>query len=324
LINFALNEVERRLKVESPRSRPYLLYLEATNACNFSCPYCPTGKRFGRRTGMTDPAALAELIKELKDSVFMATLHGWGEPLLFPDLAALVDLLHRNRIFTQLSTNVSLLTGDRAVELFNAGLDHLILAVDGTSEESYSQYRKGGRLDEIMAKMRGAVAAKKETGAATIIEWQFVVFKHNEHEIEQARRMAKEIGVDRIDLVPAYVSEDNPEDASTRESFRSRLSPLERHADCYSLWTTLTVLENGDVAACCWDYYGDSGFGNVFRESFRDVWTNEKFRSSRRLIRLGPDRAKTDTVCMLCVRNISKRSPAQAKRGAEVRAHAGG
>lgn len=88
------------------------------------------------------------------------------------------------------------------------------MSLDGVTQETYEKYRVRGNVAEVFADLRGLVAAKKALRSKTpFVEWQYIVFKHNEHEVEKARVLAEEIGVDLLRFVSPGVQ---PEDMHKR------------------------------------------------------------------------------------------------------------
>ena len=66
-----------------------------------------------------------------------------------------------------------------------SGLRHLIISLDGVTQGTYRKYRQGGDVELVFENMNKIISAKKSSGLETpVIEWQFLVFKHNEHEIQ--------------------------------------------------------------------------------------------------------------------------------------------
>jgi MoaA/NifB/PqqE/SkfB family radical SAM enzyme len=317
-LNFILNNIERIRHASRLRSKPYVLDLEMTNACNYRCPFCSTGKGLGGRFGKVKPADIEKLIKDIGGYVYAACLHFRGEPLLNGDLPGIVDLFHKSNIHTVMSTNLSLLDEQTARSIIAAKLDHLIAAIDGTTGEVYEKYRRGGNFETVTANLRRLVRLKRELKSSRPhIEWQFVVFKHNIHQIAEAKAMGRELGVDSMAFIPAYVEDDSfAVEQAPFKSYSSRILPLNRRTDCKSLWAVLTLGWDGAVAACCWEESIESGFGNVFETGFPDVWNNEKFRSSREMIRRGPGRVRAGTICDSCA-EMSELQWSRERRDAE-------
>jgi len=95
----------------------------------------------------------------------------------------------------------------------SSGLDFMTLSIDGATQGVYEKYRRKGDLEQAFRNIRSLVEAKRRLGSGTpIISWQFLAFEHNAHEIEAATAMARELGVDQIDVrTPFEVSWDDPE-----------------------------------------------------------------------------------------------------------------
>ena len=90
---------------------------------------------------------------------------------------------------------------DKADNVIRSGLDTLIFAVDGITQATYERYRQGGKLDLALEGMRMVVARKKALGSKTpLVNFRFIVMRHNEHEIPQAQRAGAVPGRGRPDL----------------------------------------------------------------------------------------------------------------------------
>ena len=78
-------------------------------------------------------------------------------------------------------------------------MDRLIISIDGTTQDVYQQYRVGGHLDKVLDGARNVVKWKKELKSKTpFIIFQFLVVKPNEHQIDEVKKIAKDIGVDDV------------------------------------------------------------------------------------------------------------------------------
>src|SRR5207248_773425 len=136
------------------------------------------------------------LIDEAGQYLFQCQLFGQGEPLLdWPRSKAIIQRCHRRKIFTLLSTNCTLITEVMADDIVTSGLDHLVCAIDGVSQESYEKYRVGGSVECAMLGMKRVLDARRRLRSGIEIEWQFLIHKGNAHELEAARKLAAELGV---------------------------------------------------------------------------------------------------------------------------------
>ncbi len=301
LKNLLHNEYERKRKKIILSSKPFLINSEPGSYCNFHCPFCPTGKHLPRERSQAEPEMFQKLFNQIGKYCYLITLHGWGEPLLNKNLPQLIRTAHQHRIFTVVSTNGSLLKPDPGREIISSGLDLLCISIDGIASDSYSKYRYGGHFESVLENLKEFVNLKKEMKSSTpFIEWQFLVFRHNEHELAEAKKLASEIGVDNLVFLPAYT--ENPDWDASDPSYRlPKGSPLSKPSDCKHLWRTLTFHSNGDIVPCCYDYEGKVPFGNLNNDSLEDFWNNEHFQDSREVVTTGNISQTQHLCCNSCL-----------------------
>jgi MoaA/NifB/PqqE/SkfB family radical SAM enzyme len=187
--------------------RPYWLAVDPTNFCQLQCPFCPTGA--GR--GVRDKAALTlehfeRFIGQVGPYVIHIDMMNWGEPTLNKELPGMISCAKRHDIEVKVDSNLNDLSEAMADGLVRSGLDVLSVSIDGASQETYEKYRVNGKLDSVIDNVRKIVRKKKELGSSTpLLIWQFLVFKHNEHEVELAQKMARELGMDEGNVIPAFL-----------------------------------------------------------------------------------------------------------------------
>ncbi len=261
---------------------PLVLTLEATNICNLRCPFCFTGIGEVTRPRSTMPLPLyRRLIDELGDYALLVEFYNWGEPLLNKDIHEMVRLASEKGISTIISTNFSVpFDRARAETLISSGLAVLGAGIDGASQESYEKYRAGGSFERVIENMRLLAEAKRALGSKTpLICWSYHAFEHNRHEIEKARAMAAELGVD-FSLTKGWV-EGEEWDSRDVADFPIGVVP-ER---CRYLWTQTVINNDGLVSPCANTFYKEEDFGSVEGKSFRQVWNNRYFQEARRAFR---------------------------------------
>ncbi len=299
--NLLLNQYEKRKGRIVLQSKPYLINSEPTNHCMLHCPFCPTGKGEFREKGFLGLPMFQKMVDQLSRYTYLITFHGWGEPLLHPRLFDMVHYAHQKKICTVVTTNGMLLNRENSQKMIDSKLDVLYISIDGATSESYLKYRKNGNFDQIIENLKTLVQLKKEQKSKTpYIEWQFLVFKHNEHEMEKGSQLAKEIGVDHFILLPAYT--ENPEfDASAPEFRLSKGSPISKRENCRHLWSTFTVHQNGIIVPCCYDYSEKIAYGNLSDENIETLWNNPVFQESRTFIVTGNADSTLAKTCKECI-----------------------
>lgn len=200
-------------------SRPIQLMIDPANACQLNCPGCVHSSNPGwvKQSAIDWPPGTLSLTQYEKilrlygPFAFGAVLYNYGEPLLNPLTPQYISMARQYLLFTLLSTNLSL-PKINLEALINSGLNHLIISIDGVTQETYEKYRRGGKLDLVLDNLRKLIEAKKRLGLKTpYLVWQFLTFEHNQHEVDSAIDLAKSIGVDAIQiLTPFDVSIDDP------------------------------------------------------------------------------------------------------------------
>jgi MoaA/NifB/PqqE/SkfB family radical SAM enzyme len=112
---------------------------------------------------------------------------------------------------TYSSTSLSLKTINFE-ELVLSGLQLVILSIDGATSTTYLQYRRNGNFELVIDNIGKLVAAKRRLDSYTpILHWQFLVFEHNVHEVEEVKQLAAALGVNQLSLVTPYdVAWDDP------------------------------------------------------------------------------------------------------------------
>ena len=274
---------------------PFALMVEPTNRCNLHCPLCPSGDgRLTRPRGTMERATFDRILSQTKGTVKLLQLWNQGEPLLHPDLPEMIRRAKRQGMFVSTSTNGHPLADPLvAHEIVRSGLDHLIVSVDGATQETYVRYRRGGDLQTVLKGIEHCVEAKRRSRTSwPWIEIQFLVMRHNEHEIVSMERLARKLGVDRLSLKTVQI--DVPDQAETflpSDRKRSRYAPAqgalttERKRDtCRRLWFSTVINWDGTVTPCCFDKDGRFVLGNVLQESLERIWRGRRYRAFRNAV----------------------------------------
>src|SRR6201996_4004936 len=186
---------------------PVSISFEPTTSCNLRCPECPSGLRaFTRPTGMLQPDFFHQTIDQLSKELLYLVFYFQGEPYLNPAFLDMVSYASAKGIYTATSTNAHYLNDRNARRTVESGLDRLIISIDGTTQDVYEQYRVGGKLEKVLEGARNIVKWKKKLNSKTpFVFFQFLVVRPNEHQLDDIRRLAKEIGVDEFRFKTAQV-----------------------------------------------------------------------------------------------------------------------
>jgi len=288
---------------------PMTVSIEPTTACNLRCPECPSGLRsFTRETGNLKKDFFTKTIDEMYRELLYLIFYFQGEPYINPDFLDMVRYAHKKGIYTITSTNGHFLNDKNARRTVESGLDRMIISVDGTTQETYENYRKEGNLETVLQGARNMVKWKKELKSSTPhLIFQFLVVKPNEHQIDEVHKLAEEIGIDEVKLKTAQIYD--YEQGSDLIPTIDKYSRYAKKSDgsyrvknellnhCWKLWHACVISWDGLVLPCCFDKDADHRLGNLKEHSFKHVWQGEEYQSFRASLLKGRDQIDICTNC---------------------------
>jgi radical SAM protein with 4Fe4S-binding SPASM domain len=294
---------------------PVSISFEPTTSCNLRCPECPSGLRaFTRPTGMLEKDFFSQTIDEIHKDLLYLIFYFQGEPYLNTSFLDMVKYASDKGIYTATSTNAHYLNDEAARKTVESGLDRLIISIDGTTQETYKQYRVGGNLEKVIEGAKNIVKWKKELNSKTpFVFFQFLVVKHNEHQIEEIQQLAKEIGVDEVRFKSAqvYDYENDPNQliptidkfSRYKKNKDGTYTPKNKLANrCWKLWHANVITWDGLVVPCCFDKDAMHQLGNLKNQSFKTVWNNDNYKQFRAELMMG---RKNIDICSNCSEGVS-------------------
>lgn len=274
---------------------PYSISIEPATSCNLGCTQCPSGlKQFTRPTGKMNFELFKTTIDQLYKKLLYLLIYFQGEPLLNDKLFDFVKYAKSKNIYTATSTNAHFLDIENSRKTIESGLDKLIISVDGTDQETYEKYRKGGELDKVLDGIKNLISQKKELKSSTpFVVIQFIVFKHNEHQIEEIKTLSKLLGVDKVEIKTAQIYEpsQNSDLIPTNKKYSRYIEKNGKFVikgklpnNCLRMWTSCVVTWDGKVVPCCFDKDAKYQFGDLQNEEFVNIWQNQDYKSFRNKI----------------------------------------
>lgn len=278
------------------KGSPVSISIEPTTSCNLRCPECPSGLRqFTRPTGMLDAGFFQKVIDELQETLIYLTFYFQGEPYLNPKFLDMVKYASARGIYTSTSTNAHYLNDENARKTVESGLDRIIISIDGTTQDTYEQYRVGGQLSKVMEGTKNILKWKKQLKSRTpYVVFQFLVVKPNEHQIEEVKALGKALGVDEVKLKTAQVYDyENGNDLIPLNEKYSRYKKLpgNRYSiknallnQCWRMWSSCVITWDGLVVPCCFDKDAKHQLGDLKSLSFAEIWNSGGYRAFRQSI----------------------------------------
>jgi radical SAM protein with 4Fe4S-binding SPASM domain len=276
--------------------QPAALAVEPTTSCNLRCPECPSGLRsFSRPTGMLQPDFFKRVVDQVKMDTGYLTFYFQGEPYLHPQFTEMVGYASKQGLVITTSTNAHYLNEQNARKTIDSGLDKLIISLDGITQETYSVYRVGGNLEKVIEGTRLLLRLRDELKSSTpYIVWQFLVVKPNEHEVEAAKLLATEVGVDEIVFKTAQLYD--YENGNELMPMHEQYSRYRKGKDgkwhinnkllnqCWKMWHSCVVTWDGTVVPCCFDKDAKHKLGDLHLVPLSAIWRDETYTNFRAAI----------------------------------------
>ena len=279
-------------------SWPLHIHIELTNYCNLKCIVCPTGTGTLTRKPMAmDPVLYERLLSEVGPYLLTASLWGWGEPLLHPELADILRITQKYDFATFLSTNGQNLDDDNVLQaLIRYPPTYLIVCLDGLTDETNSVFRVGSKLQPALTGVQRLARIKQQKGLQLpILQLRFIVMKHNEHEVPQIPAFAKKNQFDQLTIRSLSII-DAPEDTHRSlipndEKYRGYSYTGNRRTGrtdfvCEKAFVFPGVFADGTVVACDQDCNAQQPYGSLAGgASFASIWCSERAAKVRQTIR---------------------------------------
>lgn len=303
-----LNLLYRRLK---PWSMPLHMQFEITNYCNLRCPVCPVGtEEMSRPKKAMNVDLFENVMAEVGPHLLTASLWAWGEPLLHRDIQKILAIANKHNIVTLLSTNGQMLNKERVTDaLVNEPPTHLIVAIDGLSDETNSRFRVGAKLKPILEGVKQIAKIKKERNLQfPIIHMRFIVMRHNQHEVPQLQEFAKANHFDLLTIRTLSIIDTEKGDKHqsfnpTEKEFQSYDYKNDNRTErddfiCQEPFWFPTLFADGTLVACEQDYRAQLSFGKVSgQSSFKELWYSKHAEEIRKTIR---DNPQCQSFCQSC------------------------
>jgi len=234
-----------------------------------------------RRKGFMEWDLFSKIVKDaFENGHNIASLHFFGEPLMWPHIVKGVALLSANNLFPRISTNGMLLTASLARQLQEAGLKEIMVTIDTLDEEAYGKIRKGGSLAIVKKNIHDVLDAT----SGLRVYAQFMPTKYNMHETEKV--FYKEFGNRRNFKVLKWFIIRMNNSSNISRNLSHQANEVDKRM-CDKIFDRLDVLWDGTTVLCCLDYEGKLVTGNLKENSISQSWLGPRAMSLRKKILRG-------------------------------------
>lgn len=293
LSSYFLSRITRRYFLWG---KPYSFILEPSAVCNLRCPQCPVGlKTLLRPQDNMRFEDYKKIIDGIADHAWVMMLYFQGESFINPDIIKMINYAYQKKIYTVISTNgTRLANAEFAAELAASKLGRLILSIDGATEETYVLYRQAGHFERVLKGTRHFIEARKKLASAyPLADLQFIVMRHNEHEMDDIKKLGRELGVDRVIYKSPQIYDFDNAEATLPENPRYRR--YKKQDDqyrlkgsysgyCKKIWYGSVLTWDQKVIPCCFDKDAEFELGNTAEESFGEIWNGDNYHRFRKMV----------------------------------------
>ncbi len=287
-------------------NKPVGIDIELTNVCNLQCPWCDTQFYADKTVKKREiPWEKYKVIAPKLSGINRVMFCGGGETLTYKHAADAVRLTKEYVPTVLMHSNATLLNGKRANKLAQSGLDLLRVSIDGSDEDTFHEIR-GTSLSKVLDNLTyfsslcdvpistvSVISKKNWQSLLNVpdilskienienlyfqpVEVDFLPYERDKYYItEQEWTELRETVIDKC---ASYGLKTNIGDPGFDPLF---FKPWKRCEYPFTGYITLNY--EGMVAPCC-RLTNVVHMGNLYTESFEDVWNGDFFRKLRRLI----------------------------------------
>lgn len=249
-------------------------YLEITNVCNLSCDFCP-GTR--RPAAFLSPEDFHTLAAKLRPHTQYLYLHLMGEPLLHPQLDAILVRAEALGFHVMLTTNGTLLGQRQNLLLSSPAVKKISVSL-----HSFEGNQREGLADYLTGCLSFARAAGRTGKKCALRLW-------NLGDAHGGGRLNGDILSALEEAFPPPWTEGRRGTTLAPNIFLEwgdrfdwpDLSAGDGQAPtfCYGLRDQAGVLVDGTVVPCCLDHEGDIPLGNLFQSSLEEILDSPRARA---------------------------------------------
>ncbi len=260
---------------------PKYFEVETIRACNARCSMCTVHEWKDKNNKMEEQLfdKIAEEMSHYSEWINHVCLSRNGEPLLDANLVKKIKLLKKYGIkHVTFSTNASILSEKKAIELIESGLDDIRFSIDGITKETFESIRKGLNFEQVIKNCLKFIELR---GSSTKprIQVRMTLQDSNKHEEEDFQKFWKS-KLTQNDIVS---SKPMHSWGNQLESYKKNGLDVETSIPCISPWSTMVIHFGGTVPLCGCDYNNKFALGDANKNTIKEIWQGEEYKKIRQI-----------------------------------------
>jgi radical SAM protein with 4Fe4S-binding SPASM domain len=240
------------------------IYVEIINRCNLTCAFCPRSQRPARTMAVS---FFTEIIRKIQGYTEHLYFHVMGEPLMHPELGALLDISHEYGFMANITTNGTLINRLGPVIAAKPAVRQINFSLHCQNANN-SDGLPDSSLDDVIAFVK--TVRKEKRPVVCLRLWNL---PENGYALADSRilqRIGNEFGqrdalADRSKVLNGVKLADN---VFLNGAFGFEWPGLDKQdrgekGFCLGLRDQLAILVDGTVVPCCLDANGEIALGNI-------------------------------------------------------------
>lgn len=312
-------------------SYPTSLEIEVTTRCNLKCAMCE--HTYWQEPSVDMSYEKFKMIVDQFPKLRWIGLTGIGQSFLNKDFLRMLELVKSRGAYVELYDSFCFLNEKNSGALVELGIEKIYASIDAATKETYEKIRKGSKFERVINNVTNLIDIRNQKGLFfPEIHFHYIISKLNFHEIRPFVRLVHSIDksgrvgvkftrlLHYFDEVQDLFIEVPKETIEETNRLAARLNvPISWSTDIpqkkpriskCTEWTMPFIFVTGHVIPCCAGNEANSRYfqkehslGNVFDQSFKEIWNSKKYKDFRSKLRKG----KVPSCCADCsIYNIGK------------------
>ncbi len=262
---------------------PKYFEIETVNACNARCVMCTIDDWEKVRNPIMSDKLFEKFVKEISDHhkwVDQVSLNRDGEPTLDKNLHKKIKSLKDTGIKqVTMATNVQLLDEKRIHQYLDAGLDDIMVSIDGISKKTFEEIRVNLNYETVVQNTLNLIKIRDQKNSPLIIRLRMIIMDSNKHEVQ--------------DWISFWKDKIGPNDQVYAKAAHTWGNQLNRETDknikayadrpCIAPFSSMIIHTDGTVPMCSIDYSSKVKVGNFSKNSIVEIWNDEPLMNIRKL-----------------------------------------
>ena len=298
----------KSMKSVKAAKMPYIYEIEPTNHCPYKCIMCPRGLgKMKRETGFMSIDVFEKLLTMVPPGQKMVRLHHFGEAVLHPEIDIMIKMVSRAGLVPVISLNPSTLNESLCQRIINASPGLVCFSLDAFTDKGLAKIR-GIRqsYEECIAFIDMFVKKSRESSYKILKVIQTVALNENLHKGADFEKLKKQYSESDIFFYDAENTGFGDCELAEKTKTGAGRALRKEAKPCRAPWSEVSILWNGDVVLCCYDYDGFNVVGNIKENTLQDIWQNQKIETIRQLfIDYRSDQLMLCSGCFLAPHNFT-------------------